>query len=96
MLLIITPNNTMKKPTSQISEVLFELIRKRKVSILNFGHYPGFRTRVSELVNKHKLPLKDTRVTEVNKYGNNYTYTVHHLPESSREKAVKLYLKLIA
>lgn len=90
------PYNNMKKPTSNISEVLFELIRKRKVSFHNFDYMQGYRTRVSELSNKYGLNLKTELVSDKNKFGNPYQYAVHYLPENQRNKAVKLYDKLIA
>ena len=85
----------MKKPTSQISEVLFELIRKRKVSFHNF-QIQDFRKRVSELKIKHGLNLKRELLNDVTKYGNQYQYAVHSLPENQRNKAIKVYDQLIA
>jgi len=87
--------NKMKKPVSQISEVLFELIRKRKVSFHNFNYMQGYRTRISELSCKHGLNLKTTLVSDANKFGNPYNYAVHSLPETQRNKAIRLYDKLI-
>ena len=83
----------MKKPKSQIAEVLFELIRKRKVSFHNF-QMQDFRKRISELKLIHNLHLKRELVQDVTKYGNHYTYAVHSLPEKQREKAIKIYDKI--
>lgn len=85
----------MKKPTSNISEVLFKLIRRESVSSLTI-QWPGFRTRLSELKTKYGLSIQTTLVKDKNKYGNPYYYAVHKLPQSERNKAVKLYDKLIA
>lgn len=84
----------MKKPINQLTEVLFELIRKRKVSHRNF-QMQDFRKMISELKLTHNLNLKAERVSDVNRYNNPYTYCTHSLPENQREKAVKLYEKLI-
>ena len=84
----------MKKPNSQISEVLFELIRKRKVSHRNF-QMQDFRKKISVLKLEYGLNLKRELVSDVTKYGNQYQYGVHSLPQSERSKAVEIYNKLV-
>ena len=84
----------MKKPTSQISEVLFELIRKRKVSHRNF-QMQDFRKRISELRLKYDLTILREVLTDVTKYGNKYNYVAHILPQNQRDKAVKIYNSLV-
>jgi hypothetical protein len=85
----------MKRPTSNISEILFTLIRNRKVSFIDFAYMQGFRTRVSELKTDHGLNLKTDRVQSKNKFNNPYTFVVHSLPQSERSKAVEIYNKLV-
>jgi hypothetical protein len=85
----------MKNPTSNISEILFTLIRNRKVSLHDFPYLAGFRTRVSELKTDHGLNLKTDRVQSKNKFNNPNPFVVHSLPQSERSKAVELYNKLV-
>jgi hypothetical protein len=85
----------MKKPTSNISEILFTLIRNRKVSLHDFPYLAGFRTRVSELKTEYGIELKTDRVHSKNKFNNPYTFVVHSLPQSERSKAVEIYNKLV-
>jgi len=87
--------NKMKKPTSTTTEILLTLIRKRKVSIMDFPYLAGFRTRISELNNKYGITLKKENITDLNKYNQPYTYSLHKLPETQRNKAIRLYDKLI-
>ena len=84
----------MIQPINQITEVLYELIRKRKVTHRNF-QMQDFRKRISQLKLEHGLNLTTKRIDDVNKYGNAYTYVQHSLPESERQKAVDLYKKLV-
>ena len=85
----------MKKPINNQTEILFTLIRNRKVSIMDFPYLSGFRTRVSELKTDHDLNLKTDRIQSINKFGNSYTYVQHSLPKEERQKAVDLYNKLV-
>jgi hypothetical protein len=84
----------MKNPNSQLSEVLFELIRKRKVSHRNF-QMQDFRKKISVLKLKYGLNLKRELVSDVTKYGNQYQYGVHTLEQKDRDKAVEIYNKLV-
>jgi hypothetical protein len=84
----------MKTPNSQLSEVLFELLRKRKVSHRNF-QMQDFRKKISVLKLEYGLNLKRELVTDVTRYGNHYQYGVHYLEQNDRDKAVEIYNKLV-
>lgn len=86
--------SNLAQPKTNTQEILFTLIKHGSVSIFDFPYLSGFRTRVSELVLTHELVLDKEMKTHINKFGNTYNYALHKLPESEREKAVNLYLKL--
>jgi hypothetical protein len=78
-------------PKTNKAEVLHTLITEGCVSIEEFFYMCGFRTRISELVNKDKLPLQSMSKQGINKFGNTYTYTEHILPENLKETAITVY-----
>lgn len=82
-------------PKSNTQEVLLTLITKGHVSIFDYPYLSGFRTRVSELILVHGLNLEKKQSERSNKFGNNYRYTIHFLPESEKEKAISLYHKFV-
>ena len=86
----------MKLPSTNNTraEVLFELIKKGSVSIKEFSWMEGFRTRVSELVLNHSIPLLKTTETTVNKHGNTIYYKRHSLPLDKVEFALGVYDKI--
>lgn len=85
----------LKLPTTNTQEVLYTLIKRGDVSILDFAYLPGFRTRVSEIINKYGLNLKRMEVTRYNKFGNPYRFAIHALPnKEEKEKAINIYKKL--
>lgn len=83
-------------PKTSEQEVLLTLITQGHVSIFDFSYLSGFRTRVSELQSNYGLNLDRVTDTRCNKFGNSYTYAIHKLPASEKEKAVELYHKLTA
>jgi hypothetical protein len=83
-----------KYPRTSEQEVLLTLITQGHVSIFDFSYLSGFRTRVSQLQTVHGLFLERTLDKRCNKFGNTYTYAIHKLPESEKEKAIALYNKL--
>lgn len=83
-------------PETNTQEILLHLILEGSVSIFNFSYLSGFRTRVSELVLSHNLHIDKEVKPGTNKFGNNYNYVLHKLPESEKEKAINLYHKLKA
>ena len=44
---ILNSHNDIRKPRTNIQEVLFEMISSGEVSIMDFPYLSGFRTRVS-------------------------------------------------
>lgn len=85
---------TLPKPNTATQEVLYELITNRKTSIETFFWMCGFRTRISELVNKFGISIFSTPETKQNKFGRSYTYKVHNLSNDNRQKAIDLYFEL--
>lgn len=73
-----------KQPKTSEQEVLLTLILQGQVSIFDFPYLSGFRTRVSQLQNKHGLSLDRTLEKSCNKFGNTYNYAIHKLPEIGR------------
>ena len=85
----------MKKPTTHIQEVLYELITEGQCSIKQFFYMCGFRTRISELNLKHGLILDSSeRMKELSCHGNMYSFPIHKLPKDQRKRAIELYNEL--
>ena len=85
----------MNLPTynSQTTHILFKLITKDKgVSEQQFS-YNGFRSRISEL--RKRLTIKETEVDFVNRFKRSSSYLRHWISNSEKQKAIKLYLKLV-
>lgn len=81
-------------PKTNEQEVLLTLIIYGNTSFFDFPYLQGYRTRVSQLQTLHKLSLDHELKTQTNKFGRTYSYAVHRLPESEKEKAVALYYKI--
>jgi hypothetical protein len=81
-------------PKTSEQEVLLTLLTQGYVSIFDFSYLSGFRTRVSQLKSIHGLSLETKKNSRCNKFGNQYTYSIHFLPESQKDTAKELYLKL--
>ena len=85
----------MTKPTTQMQEVLFELIKEGKCSIKQFFYMCGFRTRISELNLKYGLILDSSeRSAGKNINGNSFSFPIHKLPKDQKKRAIELYKKL--
>lgn len=74
---ILNSHNDIRKPRTNIQEVLFEMISSGEVSIMDFPYLSGFRTRVSELRRKYGVEIKTINREGINKFGNKYNYAVH-------------------
>jgi hypothetical protein len=81
-------------PKTSEQEVLLTLILQGYVSIFDHSYLSGFRTRVSQLKSIHGLTLETKKDTKTNKFGNQYIYSIHLLPEPEKQKAIDLYYKL--
>lgn len=80
-------------PKTSKQEVLYTLITKGRVSIMDFPYLSGFRTRVSEFSCREGLKMRREKIKSYNKFGNSYTYVVHILEDT--EQAIELYKKMI-
>jgi hypothetical protein len=81
-------------PTSNTQEVLLTLILQGYVSLFDFAYLASFRTRISELNNKHGLKLNRVIDHRNNRFGNSYYYAIHRLPPEEKDNAILLYKKL--
>lgn len=85
---------TLPNPRSSTQEVLHTLITKGSVSILDYPHLSGFRTRMSEISRKYQLNIETVMSKRHNKFGNPYKYAIHKLPKTSKDKAIEIYKKM--
>lgn len=83
------------QPKTNIQEVLLTLITNGKTSFFDFSYMQGYRTRVSNLTLTYGLNLETEKKTKENKFGNQYTYHVHILPDTEKEKAIAIYNKMV-
>jgi len=81
-------------PRTNEQEVLLTLIIQGHTSFFDFSYMQGYRTRVSNLVLEKGLKLERKVDKRFNKFGNQYVYAIHYLPESEKEKAIELYNRL--
>jgi hypothetical protein len=83
----------LEKPTTALTEVLYELLTKKSISSKDLDFMCGFRTRISELINKKGVRICKTESKATNKHGRSYLYIKHSLID--RKDALKTYNKLI-
>lgn len=82
----------LPQPKTNKQEVLYTLIEKGSVSIMDYPYLSSFRTRISEL--RNDIKLQSENVLKFNKFGNHYTYVKHKLSVNDRQKAIELYNQL--
>lgn len=82
----------LPQPKTNKQEVLYTLIEKGSVSIMDYPYLSSFRTRISEL--RNDIKLQSENVLKFNKSGNHYTYVKHKLSVNDRQKAIELYNQL--
>lgn len=82
---------TLQTPKTNICEILHTLIDKGEVSIMDYPYMSGYRTRISELTNRHNLSLIRGLRTDKNKFNNVYSYAVYELNPFHLRNAIKLY-----
>ena len=83
----------ISKPTTALTDVLYELLTKKSISNADLPYMWGFRARISDLIKKD-IKLHTTEVKAKNKHGRQYSYVQHRLLK--RKEALKIYNKLIA
>jgi hypothetical protein len=84
----------MQKPNTQLTDILFNLIKSVKgISERDFN-YNGFRSRISEL--REHLLIKETLISFKNRFGNSGQYKKHWITNTEKAKAVKLYKSLFS
>ena len=82
----------LQPPNTFIQEILFYLIINGTVSILDFPHLSGFRSRISDLKRFYNLGLSTEIITNTSKYGNKSKYAKHILID--KEFVINFYKKL--
>lgn len=86
--------NGLPQPKTSTQEVLLSLILQGNLSIFDFPYLSGFRTRISNLKLDYNLDIQTETKRKTNKFGNEYKYAYHTLPESKKKKAINLYNEL--
>lgn len=82
---------TLPKPRSAKATILLGLITRLEISEQDYD-FNSFRTRLSDLRLKHKLPIRHKEIKGTNQFGHAMVYRVHYLWRISIPKAKKLYL----
>ena len=85
----VNNKHELPMPKTNFQEVLYTLINQGYCSFFDFDYLQGFRMRVSE-IRKH-LNIKSTLHSKFNKFGNQYNFAIHTLPDSEIDKALNLY-----
>ncbi|MFH6944653.1 hypothetical protein [Flavobacterium sp. FlaQc-50] len=81
----------LTQPNNVQAAVLYTLIQKGKVSIEDFPHLSGFRTRVSEINLQHEISMQSFNKKGKNQFGRIITYVEHHIDPTEVEKAIQVY-----
>jgi hypothetical protein len=89
-------NTELSRPTNNNQEVLYKAIQTGKVSLMDFPHLSGFRTRVSNLRHNYGINFDSTgRIKAVNKHGRKISFVIHKLPDEEVEKAISVYKSIV-
>lgn len=83
----------LKKPTSAITEVLYELLTNESISNANLPYMWGFRARISDLIIKYGIGIASSKEHAKNKHGRRYNYVQHKL--TNKEHALKIYNEIV-
>lgn len=83
----------LSQPTNQLAAVLAAMICYEGVSERDTP-FNGFRTRISELKNEHKLPIKTRKEEFENQFKRKSRYNVHYIKDSDKQEAVIVYNKI--
>lgn len=86
--------NRIPEPKSDNAEVLLHLIKKGSVSAKDFWWLSGYRSRISNLLLRHNVPIRKESKTGTNKRGNQFQYIVCHLDAHHKETALAIYHKI--
>lgn len=81
-------------PRNTTARILYALILKRKVSLVDFPTLAGFRTRISELSLEYNVKLFHEFKKGVNMFGNSFHYKVHFLPDEEVQHAIDVYNRI--
>ena len=84
------------KPTSQLTEVLFYLLKRNSITFKQIHFDCGIlnlSARISDLRNEHLLDIPCKKMETINKFGRNISYGSWSL--TNKEKGLKVYNKLV-
>lgn len=87
-------NQDLQPPETSLQEVLYEMIARGSVSIVQFPYLSGFRTRISNLKTKYNLPFDNVPKIGKNKWDREYEYVVHVLKNENIELAKSIYKEI--
>lgn len=86
----------LPKPTSQIQEVLYELIQRfsidRRGMMFHCGVY-NLTAQISELRLIHRVKIYPEEITRINKYSRKVKYVRYKLKD--KNQAIQIYLQMI-
>lgn len=81
---------TLSDPRTTLAEVLHGLITRSEISERDFN-LNGFRTRISDLRLKHKIPVRFAEKKRKNRHGHTSIHRVHYLWRLSVPRAMRIY-----
>ena len=86
----------LKKPTGQLSETLFFLLKRKNISVIQMMWDAGIinlSARLSDLKLEHNLPIELNKVKTTNKFGRKIEFGNWVLTD--KEKGLATYNELI-
>lgn len=92
---MMTCHSKLPKPKTQLTELLYLLIKRYKISRLELLRDTGMlnpTARIADLRNKHNLDVSCNSINVANKFGRKVKYGEWYV--SDKEKAINLYLKI--
>lgn len=91
-----TPKQIRSKldpPRNQTARLLRDLIRGKEIAEQDYP-FNGFRTRISELHNVYRLPVRSVQVEFTNQYKRKSFFKRHFILSIHTGKAIKLYQRV--
>lgn len=80
-------------PKSRKAELLRDMIEGKFIAEQDYN-YNRFRGDISDLKNKHHVPLRFAEEPFKSKYGHNRNYHKHYILTIDREKCIEIYERL--
>ncbi|HTI94707.1 MAG TPA: hypothetical protein VL727_29150 [Puia sp.] len=83
----------LEKPKTVKASILKALITMNEISEREYP-YNSFRSRISDLIHKHKVNVRFKERKAKNSFGNPMVYRVHYLWRSELSKAARVYREI--